>query len=557
MTNAGNGFHYVFTNDSTLIRFEKYTDYDFLSGRFLRLSENFPRRLGTQGAFEDARGEFYIATQTNNGMILLIFHNDDGSLSYRLYPNENSRSVNFLDVTSEANDFIFFKRSKDCESGKDFEYILDLYIFKAENRIYGFAQKIIFSSRLHRPHEKFNENEVFDVNFRESWKPARGKNCSQLHRRNYLGEGLMPYYRWKNGSYLAIYTRGWFYYLGENMVHLNNNRFDFHFVSDYSDNYRIMFGCPSNLCIDAKIDAMLRKKNSNDAYIIYGAFIFLHSVQQRVPRDWKLLSEELSVSYSYMDAAFYEPQSDSYYFFKERRVYRDDTDIGVSIRSLFHRSGFDHNTRIDAAVCYNGYVRNVINCIHWLTYKLEHSIEQAVYKYKVMGNNTFAKEDQMKITSFMKTILPHVSAATVLVFDNRDLIYVRHETTGPESYHNRFQYQALDCSLVRGAVIENQSMLIEEQVSKITFTSTTPLNVEITTTSEISQTTASIFASDESQTTTNFEILLPPPLTQPPEIANATRIVAINPGEDFYPTIKEIVTEEEGIVPLLCSTPKT
>ncbi|RWS11089.1 hypothetical protein B4U79_17561 [Dinothrombium tinctorium] len=295
---------------------------------------------------------------------------------------------------------------------------------------------------------------------------------------------------------------------------------------------------------------MLRKKNSPNAYIIYGAFIFMYSVQQRVPRIWQLISEELSVKHRYLDAAFYEPRSNCYYFFKDNLFYRDNNDIGNPIQNLFRRSGFDMSTRIDAAVSYDGHV---------YIFK-----EEAVYKYRVTSNNTFAKEDQMRVTSFMYPILPHINAATVIVFDEKDLIYVvkrnflfvlngidlnaRHESKGARSYHNRIQYQALDCSHVAAAVIEDQSKQIEQEAAKITFTSTTPLNVEIHTTSTTSQSPISIFSTSEQPPPIALETLLPPPLTYPQETPAIALTVAINQvPKEINPITAKIRTKEKDI----------
>ncbi|RWS03172.1 hypothetical protein B4U79_18377 [Dinothrombium tinctorium] len=186
----------------------------------------------------------------------------------------------------------------------------------------------------------------------------------------------MPYYRLQNGSYLTIVSKGRLLKFGDYVMFFENNTFDFQRPIDFSSNHRILLGCQSALCIDSRIDAMLRKKESNNAYIIYGAFVFLWNLQYSVPRNWMLLSKELSLNYRNLDAAFLDSRSNSYYFFKvrafeqilenqilifeqirkENQVYCNKSDVGTPIATLFHRSGFDSRTRIDAAVYYDRFV---------------------------------------------------------------------------------------------------------------------------------------------------------------------------------------------------------
>ncbi|RWS15473.1 hypothetical protein B4U79_17226, partial [Dinothrombium tinctorium] len=426
---------------SHVIRFENFTQYDFRTDSFLRLSKGFPRILGNKNAFEGFKGELTLATQTLDRRILF-------GIIYE------------LNSTKEEEGNCYDMRKNKLTKGKRNQVNKAIHIVAAST-------------------------------------------------------GLIAYYRLENGSYLAIYSDGDAEAYREYVLFFRNNRFDFKRPSYVSP--RMMLGCPPELCVDSRIDAMVRKKDSNDAYIVYGSFAFLWNVQYKVPDIWNLLSRELPSKHNNLDAAFYEPRSKSYYFFKENKVYRDHNATGILISNLFHRSGFDENTRIDAAVCYAGYV---------YVFK-----EQSVYKYKVMYDNNFLKEDQMRVTSFMHTMLPDSG-----------------EKRGPRNWFFRFQLHLLNCSSVRGAELRDQKKQIEEEVSRIKFTTTTPLNVEITTTRTSKSTSFSSTLAIIQSSINEFETFLPEPLTHPSAITPVTFNVMINFSKDIFPHTAKIRRTEVRLV---------
>ncbi|RWS08898.1 hypothetical protein B4U79_17740 [Dinothrombium tinctorium] len=356
--------------------------------------------------------------------------------------------------------------------------------------------------------------------------------------------GLLLYYESKSGTNFAFFSYPDADDYQKVEVEFEDDKFKLKTGVWLAPN--MLMGCQPELCLDSRMDAMLRKKNSTDAYILYGAFAYLWNVQYRVLDNWLLIRSELSFNHRNLDAAFYEPRSNSYYYFKESSVFRENSDIGTPISTLFRLSGFNASTRIDAAVCYNDFV-----------YLFK---EEAVFKFKVMSNNSFWKADQMRITSFMRTILPHVSAATVVRFGANELILVMRRNYAfllsgfrfaPKSNENgirnsyfRVQSRLLDCSRVAGANLNEEKQLIESEFAKITFTSTTPLIIELSSTTSAT-TQVSEFTSTEQLLTTAFEILLPPPLTHPPELATATIKILINPDKVLFTLPGEADEEDE------------